>query len=573
MDLGLGFVQAAIGMALVGLDGRFLRVNRALCELLGRSEAELLDSTISDLAEPGDDPVLADLGRAAASQGGQAAFQVERSCLRADGARLDLLISAALLHDPDGRHLGFFGQVQDLTEHNRAARQLRTSQARLRSVIASAPIVLTAYDTDGICRFSEGRAFERLGITPSERVGRSFVELRGDQPEAAADFERLLAGEELWAKRPVGEVIFDVHYRPLLDPDGRVAGVVSVAVGVTDLERVERERRHLLGQLITAQEEERRRLAGDLHDDAVQSLTAARMHLSILDQVVGRLGGDAAATIQPVLDNVHENLEQGLVAARTFLFNLRPPLLDSAGLEPALRQQLAKLAERTGCKTEVNWLLEERLDRDLEMVAFRVVQEALANVAKHADASTVRVWGQREGRRHRASGPAVDGRADPERRRAAGAQLPALPGHPGGAAPPRLAGPGAQPSAVPRAGRRRRPTTAPALVTSSRWNRSAAAVRWASSSGARRRSAAAALASTWATDLAPGMATTPGWWTIQARATWAGVAWWAEASSRRADSTGSARRRFSAEKRRFLARAPPGAVSAVYLAANTPWAS
>jgi signal transduction histidine kinase len=264
-------------------------------------------------------------------------------------------------------------------------------------VIASAPIVLSAYDTDGICRFSEGRAFERLGITPSERVGRSFVELRGDQPEAAADFERLLAGEELWAKRPVGDVIFDVHYRPLLDPDGHVAGVVSVAVDVTDLERVERERRHLLGQLITAQEEERRRLAGDLHDDAVQSLTAARMQLSILDQVVARLGAEVAGALEPALDQVHDNLEQGLVAARTFLFNLRPPLLDSAGLEPALRQQLAKLAERTGVKTEVTWMLEERLDRDLETVAFRVVQEALANVAKHAEASTVRLWGEREG--------------------------------------------------------------------------------------------------------------------------------------------------------------------------------
>jgi PAS domain S-box-containing protein len=229
MDLGLGFDQAAIGMAMVGLDGRFLRVNRALCELLGRSEAELLDSTIADLADPGDDPVLRNMGRAAATEGAEASFQVERSCRRADGTRLDLLISAALLHDPDGRPQGFFGQVQDLTERNRAARQLRTSEARLRSVIASAPIVLTAYDTDGICRFSEGRAFERLGITPSERVGRSFVELRGDQPEAAADFQRLLAGEELWAKRPVGDVIFDVHYRPLLDPDGRVAGATCWA--------------------------------------------------------------------------------------------------------------------------------------------------------------------------------------------------------------------------------------------------------------------------------------------------------------------------------------------------------
>jgi len=74
MDLGLGFGQAAIGMALVGLNGRFLRVNRALCELLGRSEAELLGSAITDLAEPGDDPVLADLGRAATRQRAQAAF-------------------------------------------------------------------------------------------------------------------------------------------------------------------------------------------------------------------------------------------------------------------------------------------------------------------------------------------------------------------------------------------------------------------------------------------------------------------------------------------------------------------
>jgi PAS domain S-box-containing protein len=396
MDLGLGFDQAAIGMALVGLDGRFLRVNRALCELLGRSEAELLARTIADLADPEDDPVLADLGRAA-ERGAQASFQVERSCRRADGTRLDLLISAALLHGPDGRPQGFFGQVQDLTERNRAARELGASEARLRSVIASAPIALSVYDPDGICRFSEGRAFERLGVTPSERVGRSFVELRGDRPEAADDFRRLLAGEELWAKRPVGEVVFDVHYRPLRDPDGRVAGVVSVAVDVTDLERVERERRSLLGQLITAQEEERRRLAGDLHDDAVQSLTAARMHLSILDQVVDRLGGQAAAAVQPALGLVHDNLEQGLAAARTLLFDLRPPLLDSAGLEPALRQQLAKLAERTGCTTEVTWRLEGRLDRDLETVAFRVVQEALANVARHAGASTVRVRGEREG--------------------------------------------------------------------------------------------------------------------------------------------------------------------------------
>jgi PAS domain S-box-containing protein len=396
LDLGLGFDQAAIGMALVGLDGRFQRVNRALCELLGRSERELLALSIDDLADPDEVPALADMGRAAAAQEGQASFQVERTCRRADGARLELLVSAAVLRDPLGRPLGFFGQVQDLTERNRAARELRASELRLRSVIANAPIVLSVYDRDGICTFSEGRAFERLGITPSERVGRSYVALRGDLREAAADFQRLLAGEELSAKRPVGDLVFDVHYRPLLDPDGGVIGAISVAVDVTDLERVERDRRHLLGQLITAQEEERRRLAGDLHDDAIQSLTAARMHLSVLGHQLDRLG-EAAAAVRPALDHARGNLEQGLAAARTFLFDLRPPLLDSAGLEPALRQQLAKLAERTGWKTEVEWLLEERLDRDLETVVFRVAQEALANAARHADATTVWVRAERDG--------------------------------------------------------------------------------------------------------------------------------------------------------------------------------
>jgi PAS domain S-box-containing protein len=397
MDLGLGFDQAAIGMALVGLDGGFQRVNRALCELLGRSEDDLLALTIDELADPAEVPTLAALGRAAAEQeGGQASFQVERTCRRADGVRLELLISAAVLRDPEGRPLGFFGQVQDLTERNRAARELRASELRLRSVIANAPIVLSVYDRDGMCTFSEGRAFERLGITPSERVGRSYVELRGDLREAAADFQRLLAGEELSAKRPVGDLVFDVHYRPLLDPEGGVVGAISVAVDVTDLERVERDRRHLLGQLITAQEEERRRLAGDLHDDAIQSLTAARMHLSVLGHQLDRLG-DAAAAVRPALTHARDNLEQGLAAARTFLFDLRPPLLDSAGLEPALRQQLAKLAERAGWKTEIAWLLDERLDRDLETVAFRVAQEALANVARHADATAVWVRAERDG--------------------------------------------------------------------------------------------------------------------------------------------------------------------------------
>jgi PAS domain S-box-containing protein len=394
--LGLGFDQAAIGMALVGLDGRLRGVNPALCQLLGCSEQELLGMGIAELTGVEGLSELAEWLARAASHG-PSSFRVERSCRRPDGEERELGIGVTVLRDPAGGPIGFFAQMQDLTERNRAARALRVSELWLRSVVANAPIVLSVYDRDGICTFAEGRAFEKLGLSPSERVGRSYVELRGDLPEADADFRRLLAGEGFSAKRPVGDRVFDVHYRPLPDPDGGVGGVVSVAVDVTELELVERDRRNLLRQLITAQEEERRRLAGDLHDDAIQSLTAARMHLSVLDHQLERLEPSAADAVRRQLTPVRENLDHGLRAARTFLFNLRPPLLDTAGLQAALRQQLDKLAERTGWTTELVWELEGRLDRELEAVAFRVAQEALANAARHAGAATVRVRGGREG--------------------------------------------------------------------------------------------------------------------------------------------------------------------------------
>src|SRR6266540_310617 len=384
LDLGLAFEQAAIGMALVALDGRFLRVNQALCELLGHQEMELVAGAVDAAAS------FEDLGgvgeRLRAGEQPPPPFEVARRAERADGSVVELQFSVTVLRDRGHRPLGFLAQAQDVTERNQATRALKTNEAWLRSVIANAPIVISVYDRDGICTFSEGRAFDRVGISPRERLDRSCAELS--------------ARREITPKDPRGEAIFDVHYGPLpaVDGDGDdVAGVISVAVDITDLERAERERRGLLHQLITAQESEQRRLAGNLHDDAIQALSAARIHLSVLDAAMDKLGVDAEGDLRDAAKQIRENLDHGLAAARTFLFDLRPPLLDREGLAPALGQQLDKLRQRRACATEFHWEVNRRLDPDLEVLVFRVVQEALANVARHAGASRVRVRGRLRG--------------------------------------------------------------------------------------------------------------------------------------------------------------------------------
>ena len=162
------------------------------------------------------------------------------------------------------------------------------------------------------------------------------------------------------------------------------------------LQRAERDRRSLLRQLLTAQEDERRRLAGDLHDDAIQSLAAALLHLDVLEALLERAGAVASAGVGEGVGRVRENLEHALRAARAFLFDLHPHLLEAEGLRAALELQLKRLAE-AGCATELVWSLEDRVDGDLETVLFRALQEALANVAKHARATTVRVRVRSEG--------------------------------------------------------------------------------------------------------------------------------------------------------------------------------
>jgi PAS domain S-box-containing protein len=188
------FDHAAIGMALVDRDGRFLRVNAALCTLTGYTEAELLARTFQDITHP--DDVAADLARNSRLLAGETgAAQLEKRYLRKDGEVVWIRLNSVLVHDAHGAPLHFISQIEDITERKLAEQELHKRAARFRSLISNATDIITILDADGIIHYKSPPTERILGYHPDALVGRNAFGLIHPDDRAAtwAVFASVLA--------------------------------------------------------------------------------------------------------------------------------------------------------------------------------------------------------------------------------------------------------------------------------------------------------------------------------------------------------------------------------------------
>lgn len=147
-------------------------------------------------------------------------------------------------------------------------------------------------------------------------------------------------------------------------------------------------RRQLLQRLLVAQEDERRRIAQDLHDHAGQMMTALIIQLS---QLASKAQEDGAAMAAP-LRRLHEMAQQGLDELRKLVYELRPSILDDLGLGPAVRWYADASVRAAGLQADIHiGELRQRLPAEVETVAFRIVQEAATNALRHARASKLEI--------------------------------------------------------------------------------------------------------------------------------------------------------------------------------------
>jgi PAS domain S-box-containing protein len=289
----------------------------------------------------------------------------------------------------DGEIIRIAGITEDITERKQHADQLRYSEEQLRQLTENITAVLWVSTADGEQTLYVSPAYEKIwgkSLASAYESPWSFSEVI--HPE---DRERVLAvllrgwtaereplEHEYRILQPSGEVIW-IRERifPVKNEYGEVARIVGISEDISAQKEAQAVLENVSRQLIVAQEAERRYFASELHDEIGQTLTALKISVESLVQ-------DAAPHLRPRLLESVRMIDGTIEQVRNLCLDLRPSQLDDLGLLPTLEWYVDRQRQRTGLMIHLKIAPFPRQAPLIETTCFRIVQEALTNVARHA---------------------------------------------------------------------------------------------------------------------------------------------------------------------------------------------
>jgi PAS domain S-box-containing protein len=275
------------------------------------------------------------------------------------------------------------GFARDITERKEAEAAAEENRRRFEALFNATLDAILFVDSEGCYVGANAQAARLLGYTRDELLSmkRGDISTRDGQDQLAGLWARASAG-----KRARGECIIRRRDGTTLEVELQI--VTDVVPGIQALslydissrKAAERSVHHLSARLLHLQDEERRRIARELHDTTAQNLTAIRL---LLTRVVRRDGFDDA--LREPLDEALALTDTSINEVRTLSYLLHPPMIEEAGLMPALRWYAQGFEERSGVRSTLD--LPDELDRlpaELETALFRIVQESLTNIQRHS---------------------------------------------------------------------------------------------------------------------------------------------------------------------------------------------
>lgn len=307
------------------------------------------------------------------------------------------------LRDAGHGIVGVVGMAFDVTDQRRAEDALRESESRLRTIIESEPECVKLVDR-------QGRLLEMNPAGLAMIEADSLEQVRGQHMSDVVVPEHRAAFLDLQSRVFTGEtrtLEFEVtgfrgrrrwlatHAVPLRDATGQVQALLGITRDVTETRRAEeqlRASRTALRSLATRQqdirEDERTRIAREIHDSLGQALTALKLHLAAALEAAAH----ETPSLRGRLSETAAMVDDLVKIVRRIATELRPPILDQLGLPAALEWLAQDFSRRTGIGCAATIMpTDGAISHELATALFRIVQEGLTNISRHARASTVEI--------------------------------------------------------------------------------------------------------------------------------------------------------------------------------------
>ncbi len=307
-----------------------------------------------------------------------------------------LHFTASPIRDNNGTIISAIETLEDITERKAAEKALHESEKSYRDLFEGAYDAIWVHDLEGNIQTANEAFVELGGYSLEELLGMNVRSFLGDE---SLDLAREVRGKLIQHQRidmphelrviwKDGSEAICMVTTNLVTSDGEPKGFQNIARDVTEEKRMQENLRYYLQEITRAQEEERKRIARELHDDTAQVLGSLSRQL---DNFIRKKRGFAPSEVL-FLKDLQAQLNRGVQSVHRFVQDLRPSLLDDLGLIPALRSLVKGLQESDGIGTDLKVLgAEKRFSPEVELLLFRIVQEALNNIRRHAQASEAQV--------------------------------------------------------------------------------------------------------------------------------------------------------------------------------------
>jgi two-component system sensor histidine kinase UhpB len=370
--------------------------------VLGYPPEELVGRNATELVHQDDLSRVLEAHRAALRDPGAAQRGVEFRIRRKDGCwRVFEALGSAFQYRSAGPRAIL--TLRDITDRQRAEAALRESEERLRLTLDAAKCGIWDWDIPSDRVTWSERVYELHGLTPETFGGRAEDFLRAVHPEDVplvgeairrALEERADYGVEFRVIHPTGETRWVwTNGQVLFGPDGTPVRMLGATLDATErrhgeeaLRASHEQLRQLARRLDEVREEEVTRISREIHDELGHALTALRLDLSWLVPKLRR----NREPVRQKADEMLELVDDTIDTVRRIASGLRPPALEDLGLVAALESLLERFADQTGMRVELQATADD-VPKVARRAFYRIVQEALTNVARHSRASQVRV--------------------------------------------------------------------------------------------------------------------------------------------------------------------------------------